>query len=112
MKKGKKKQDRESSKEERRNNVKKNKKRKNLDNNRKRQRTTAVAPAQAAPTPKPAIPCSHNGVLNTLSEPYKNNFLNPYLQSTTENATKSHVFAKNNCKRKMHRIRNSGSKHA
>lgn len=29
----------------------------------------AVAPAKAAPMPKPTMPCSDNGVLNTLSLP-------------------------------------------
>jgi hypothetical protein len=36
----------------------------------------AVAPAVATPMPNPTIPCSDNGVLNTLSLPKKINLYN------------------------------------
>lgn len=53
----------------------------------------AVAPVTAIPIPNPTIPCSHNGVLKTLSFPKKRkqsqlNMTNEsnIMQNTTENA--------------------------
>ncbi|KAI2804639.1 hypothetical protein BLOT_003626 [Blomia tropicalis] len=50
--------------------------------------TIAVAPAAASPIPNPAMPCSHNGVLNTRSLP--NLSCNPTVhRNTPPNATSS-----------------------
>lgn len=44
----------------------------------------AVAPVTAIPIPNPTIPCSHNGVLKTLSFPKKKKRKESHLTMTNQ----------------------------